>query len=271
LKRLNKIVLVSLVCLFASIFCFSQQTKKNSGRPDLFYYGATAGGNAAILGGAEGRLRTAYINDFISYVKDRGYKASGFLLPRFGINAGLMGGYNVAKKFSLESSLAYSQRGIREAVNYEYEDSIRTVKYKSSLSANLDYIDFVLGIRYQHISGITIFTGLVSSLNIVDKVRQTNDYQEIYANFPSANLTTSQDSVLFVHQYYGVNRKIYLPAYVWRIGYTTKKALDFNLSIEKSSNIFVNDQSVDPNFITIKFNVVYRLDYFDRRKKGYSR
>jgi hypothetical protein len=248
----------------------AQKYRKNSERPDLFYYGLTVGNNISLFGGSVGSLRKAYIDDFVSYVNERGYKASGYLSPRIGLNIGFMGGYNFSKRFSIDASLVYAQRGMREAVNYYYEDSTRSIDYSSSLKANLDYIDFALGIRYKHASGLTIFTGFVSGLNIIDKVYQDSEYEEIYVNFPSANLTVSQDSILFVHQYYGVNRKIYLPAYVWRIGYSSKRALDFNVSIEKSSNIFVNDYNVDPNFLTIKFNVAYRLDYMARRKKGYS-
>ncbi len=248
----------------------AQKEKKNSDRPDLFYYGFTGGGNVSILQGASGSLRAAYIRDFVSYMNDRGYSASGGLSPRIGINAGVMGGYNFAKRFSLESSLTFTQKGFREAVNYEYSDTAYTVKYNSSVKANLDYIDFTLGIRYKHSSGITVFMGFISGLNVNDRVYQTSDYSITYTNFSSSNLVVNQDSMLFIHQYYGVNRKIYLPAYVWRIGYSTKRFLDMDLSIEKSSNIFVNDQNVDPNFLTVKFNVACRLDYFQRRKKGYS-
>lgn len=264
------IVAIIVILVYASGFAVAQKNKKNSDRPDLFYYGFTAGGNVSILQGASGSLRKAYINDFVSYMDDRGYKASGHLTPRLGINAGLAGGYNFAKKFSLESTLAYSQRGFQEEVKYEYSDTSYVVNYNSSLTARLDYIDFALGVRYKHHSGLTVFIGWISSLNVRDKVYQQTDYQITYTNLPAANLAIAQDSSMFAHQYYGVNRKIYLPAYVWRIGYSTKRYLDFNLSLEKSSNIFVNDQSVDPNFLTLKFNVACRLDYFERRKKGYS-
>lgn len=271
----DKISLKRTLLLIAACFVFANNTeaqlyKKNSDRPDLFYYGLNGGGNISILQGAVGSLRKAYINDFTQYMNDRGYDASGYLNPGIGFNAGIMGGYNFAKRFSLESSLNYTHRGFKEEVSYYYEDSTHTVFYNSYLKAHLDYIDFTLGVRYKHYSGITVFTGFVSGLNIVDNVFQKTDYEVTYPNFPTANLTVNQDSILFIHQYYGVNRKIYLPAYVWSIGYSSKRYLDINFIIEKSSNIFVNDQRVDPNFLTLKLNVVCRIDYFERRRKGYS-
>lgn len=267
LRKFALNVFIVLIYFSAS----AQNMSKNSKRTDLFYYGFSGGANISILQGTYGTFRKAYIDDFTSYLKDRGYNSSGSLNPRIGFNAGVSGGYNFAKRFSIEGRLGYSQRGFHESINYEYSDSLYAVKYNSSLTAKLDYIDFSLGLRYKHSSGIAVFIGFNSGLNVTDKVFQNMDYEITYPNLPIATLAVNQDSVLFIHQYYGANRKIYLPAYVWGIGYCTKKFFDFNLTFEKSSNIFVNVQSVDPNFLTLKFNVTYHLDYLDRRKKGYSR
>ena len=188
--------------VWGSFDSFSQNAKKNKNRPDLFYYGITGGGNISVLEGAYGSLRRTYINDFVSYIKDRGYNASGSLNSIIGLNAGVMGGYNFAKRFSLESSLTFSQKGFSESVNYDYSDSVYTVKYNSSVKANLDYLDFTLGVRYRHSSGIKVFIGFVSGLNVNDRVYQSSDYSITYVNFPTSNLVVNQDSLLFIHQYY---------------------------------------------------------------------
>lgn len=262
-------VLFSILIVFETFPATAQGINKNSKRPDLFYYGFSGGGNVAILQGTYGTLRKAYIDDFVTYLKDDGYNASGSLNPRIGFNAGVTGGYNFAKRFAIEGRLGYSQRGFKESLNYEYSDTTYNIKYASSVAAHLDYIDFSLGIRYKHYTGISVFLGFLSSLNVVDKVYQNMDYEITYPNLPVATLTVNQDSVLFIHQYYGANRKIYMPAYAWGIGYSSKKYLDFNFTIEKSSKIFANDQSVDPSFVTLKLNVTFRLDYFTGYKRGF--
>ncbi len=248
---------ISIFLIFyvgGSIFSQSPLDKK------VFFTGF-AGTNFSLPGGLNTFERRKQINDFVSYVNEKGGEAYGRVSPRVSPLLGFGADIRFADRFYFQPELSFSQKGFTDHLYYKWKDTL----YDKTEKVKLNYLDMALAVKYQHKFYFSIYTGVVFGLNITDRVFVDYKY-EIKDATP-----IDEHKKKFLYEVYKVDRRPYVPSYLLGIGYWYHDALEFRLRLQRTLSIF-NEDSPEISFWVIQPTITYVFGKpLDKKRKLYKK
>lgn len=205
------------------------------------------------LNGLGGNERAQYYKDYIQDLNNNGVAADGGLYGRNGFSLGVAFDQFLSKRYAIHYQGSYWQTGYREKLNAVGVTEFGEIEQTKTFKANLDYLHLIAGLKYYSDYGITLTLGGFVNYNIVDKVKN-EERIKMTGRFGESDTTISQD--LFFHEYYGVNRTVFLTGGVFSIGF---KWYDFEIDASIKATGPILDEIDDKVFNVYQFGVKYTI------------
>lgn len=208
------------------------------------------------LEGIEGNEKKEYIKDYIEDLIFNGIPAEGGLTPRIGANFGGYATKYFARRFALNFQLDYLQTGWNERIKAVGETSTgEAFEHEYSFNAKLDYVTLSPGLKYFNDYGVNLTLSLFLTYNVLDKIKYENNYR-FESRAGLEEISEKQD--YFFHEYYGVNRQIFVAGGWFGMGYEYDR-YEVEGTIKITSPLLADD-SVKMNFLIFGLGLKYKLN-----------
>jgi hypothetical protein len=225
-------VLLIILAIILSLTTFGQEySNENNGKRDLkeSYFGVHTDFVYSRLEGTEGNERSLFLDDYIQDLNFNGIAAKGGITGRYASSFGAFYDRFVGQRFALHFQASYLQTGYNEKLTAKGTTIDGSLDEILDFKARLDYINLLGGVKYFNDFGITLTLGVFVNYNIIDKI-DNKVFRLASGRYGSSEVKKEEE--LYFHEYYGVNRVVFLTGGAFAIGYKWKTfEVDFSFKI----------------------------------------
>jgi hypothetical protein len=201
----------------------SKRKKKES------YFGVHSDLVYSRIEGIEGNERRVYLEDYIQDLNFNGIAAEGGVTGRYASTFGVFYDRFVGQRFAIHIQASYLQTGYNEKLIAVGSTDAGDIEEVRNFKARLDYLSFLGGIKYYNDFGITLTLAGLINYNIIDKVKN-EELKISTGRFGTTEVRKDED--LFLHEYFGNNRVVFLTGGAFSAGYRWKEyEVDFSFKI----------------------------------------